>query len=317
MTAAGEGGAREEEEEVVHPGEVATIKLAKARSLVGVPMLKENEVIGGIAIYRQEVRPFSDKQIELLKNFASQAVIAIENTRLLKELRERTDDLTGRTADLTEALEQQTATSDVLKVISSSPGDLEPVFATMLEKAVSICDAKYGNIYRWDGEFLHLLAAHDTPPALLNFAPSIRCLMFISLINILKLRAGGQSSFGCFREHERSRRRRRGRRIPVSTIGGSMGTTALSLLFWRQVERGPTLVPSPEVERGRDVLTLTLFQRERLICAGAQARTGMAWRARNGTMASAMPTGSLASSAWFEPASTNGSVCGNHSRNRS
>ena len=121
------------------------------------------------ACFRHEVRPFTDKQIELVQNFAAQAVIAIENARLLNELRQRTTDLTERTADLTEALEQQTATSEVLQVISSSPGDLQPVFATMLEKAVSICDAKYGNIYRWDGEFLHLLAAHDTPPALAEF----------------------------------------------------------------------------------------------------------------------------------------------------
>ena len=148
---------------------VATIQIAKARTLVWVPMLKDNEVVGIIAIYRQEVRPFTDKQIELVQNFAAQAVIAIENARLLNELRQRTTDLTERTADLTEALEQQTATSEVLQVISSSSGDLEPVFATMLEKAVSICDAKYGNIYSWDGEFLHLLAAHDTPLALAEF----------------------------------------------------------------------------------------------------------------------------------------------------
>ena len=138
------------------------------------PLLKENELIGVIGIYRPDVRPFTDKQIELVQNFASQAVIAIENVRLFGAERQRT-------RELTESLEQQTATSEVLRVISSSPGDLQPVFATMLEKAVSICDAKYGNIYRWDGEFLHLLAAHDTPPALAEFRR--RSALRPSLIN--------------------------------------------------------------------------------------------------------------------------------------
>jgi hypothetical protein len=128
-------------------------------------MLNENKLIGAFVVSRQEVRPFTDKQIELVKNFAAQAVIAIENARLLNELRQRTLDLTERTADLSEALERQTATSKVLEVISSSPGDLEPVFATMLEKAVRICDAKYGNVYNWDGNSFHLAATHNTPLA--------------------------------------------------------------------------------------------------------------------------------------------------------
>ena len=142
---------------------VTLIDSGGARTLLLVPMLKENTLVGAISIYRREVRPFSDKQIELVQNFANQAVIAIENTRLLNELRQRT-------TDLTESLEQQTATSEVLQVISSSPGDLEPVFAAMLEKAVRICDATFGNIYRWDGDTLHLVAAHNMPPAFAEFA---------------------------------------------------------------------------------------------------------------------------------------------------
>ena len=128
------------------------------RTLVGVPLLRQGTPIGVFALTRDEVNPFTDKQIELVTTFGDQAVIAIENARLLSELRQRT-------ADLTESLEQQTATSEVLQVISSSPGDLEPVFATMLEKAVRICDANFGNIYRWDGDALHLVATHNTPPA--------------------------------------------------------------------------------------------------------------------------------------------------------
>jgi GAF domain-containing protein len=128
------------------------------RTVLGVPLEREGQTIGVIVLARTKVHPFTDKQIALVQNFSAQAVIAIENTRLLNELRQRT-------TDLSESLEQQTATSEVLQIISSSPGDLEPVFATMLENAVRICDANFGNIYRWDGDALHLVATRNTPPA--------------------------------------------------------------------------------------------------------------------------------------------------------
>ena len=140
------------------PGMVEAVELAGIRTGLAVPMIKEDELIGIIGIHRREVLPFTDKQIELVKNFAAQAVIAIENARLLNELRQRTADLTG-------ALDQQTATSEVFEVISRSPGGLEPVFQAMLEKAVRICDAKFGSILRWDNEIAHLVATHNAPPA--------------------------------------------------------------------------------------------------------------------------------------------------------
>src|SRR5262249_38480821 len=133
-------------------------KLAGARTVVAVPMLKERELVGVIIIYRQEMRPFTDKQIELVTNFARQAVIAIENTRLLNELRQRT-------GDLGEALEQQTATSEVLGVISSSPGELEPVFEAILVNATRLCEAMFGNLYLYEGGRLRVVASHNVPPA--------------------------------------------------------------------------------------------------------------------------------------------------------
>jgi GAF domain-containing protein len=133
------------------PSVVGLADVAGARTVLVVPMLKENELVGVLAIYRKEVRPFTDKQIELVTNFAAQAVIAIENTRLLSELRE--------------SLQQQTATADVLRVISSSPGELEPVFTAMLANAVRLCAASFGNLYLRDGEFFRLAALHNTPPA--------------------------------------------------------------------------------------------------------------------------------------------------------
>jgi GAF domain-containing protein len=148
-----------------NPTFVAAVELGGVRTFLAVPMLKENELIGVVIVYRQEVRPFNDRQIEIARNFAAQAVIAIENARLLNELRQRT-------TDLTEALEQQTATSEVLQVISSSPGDLEPVFASMLEKAIRVCEATFGNIYRWDGEAFYLLATKNTPQAFAEYRRS-------------------------------------------------------------------------------------------------------------------------------------------------
>ena len=132
-------------------------RLAGARTQVIVPMLKDSDLIGAIIIYRQEVRPFADKQIELVKNFAAQAVIAIENARLLHELRQRTD-------DLTESLEQQTATSEVLRIISGSPGELEPVFNTMLQNACQICKAQFGTLNLYDGSAFRTVALHNPSP---------------------------------------------------------------------------------------------------------------------------------------------------------
>ncbi len=140
------------------PAIVALSNLAGARTIVVVPMLKDTKLVGTIGVYRQEVRPFSDKQIELLSNFARQAVIAIENTRLLRELRQRTD-------DLTESLEQQTATSEVLQVISRTPGDLEPVFKSMLENATRICGANFGQMNLYEEGSFRPVALYNMPAA--------------------------------------------------------------------------------------------------------------------------------------------------------
>ena len=133
------------------PAAVVALELGGIRTVVAVPMLKDDVLLGVFSIYRQEVRPFTDKQIELLKNFAAQAVIAIENTRLLNELRE--------------SLEQQTAMAEVLQVISSSPGELEPVFQAMLANAVRICDAKFGTLNLHDDGGFSVVAMHNAPPA--------------------------------------------------------------------------------------------------------------------------------------------------------
>jgi len=132
-----------------------TQSLIGFRAALGVPLLREGNLIGIMAFQRFKPGDFTPKQIELVKNFAAQAVIAIENTRLLNELRQ--------------SLEQQTATSEVLRVISSSPGDLEPVFEAMLQNSVRICEAGFGQMFLCEGDNVHLVATVGVPTALVDF----------------------------------------------------------------------------------------------------------------------------------------------------
>jgi len=135
-----------------------SIERGSFRTMLGVPLLREGSPIGVIAMTRSTVNPFTEKQIELLRTFADQAVTAIENVRLFEAEQQRT-------RELSESLEQQTATSEVLRVISSSPGDLQPVFSAILESAARLCDANFGNFYRCDDDALRLVATYNTPVA--------------------------------------------------------------------------------------------------------------------------------------------------------
>jgi GAF domain-containing protein len=144
-----------------HPFVAAGVK-AGYRTVLAIPLLKDDELIGAFTLIRQKVQAFTEKQIALLQNFATQAVIAIENARLLHELRQRTD-------DLSEALEQQTATSEVLRVISSSPGEIQAVFEAMLANATRICEASFGVLFSFEGGKFHPEALMNAPESYADY----------------------------------------------------------------------------------------------------------------------------------------------------
>jgi signal transduction histidine kinase len=140
------------------------------RSGLAVPMLRDGQLIGAIAVSRAAPGAFADQHVELLKTFADQAVIAIENVRLFTELQEKNHALTAAHAQVTEALEQQTATAEILRVISSSPTDAQPVFDTIVSSAVRLCDGLFSALYKFDGELIHFVAQHNYTPEALEAA---------------------------------------------------------------------------------------------------------------------------------------------------
>ena len=156
--------------ETEYPETLELLKLNTIHSVAEIPLLSEGKPLGSLAVLRAEVRPFTDAEVTLLETFADQAVIAIENVRLFTELQAKNQALTEAHAQVTEALEQQTATGEILRVISSSPTDVQPVFQTIAESAVRLSGALFGSVYRFDGELVHLVAHHNYPSAALEFS---------------------------------------------------------------------------------------------------------------------------------------------------
>jgi signal transduction histidine kinase/CheY-like chemotaxis protein len=135
------------------------------RTVLAVPMCREDRLLGVISVWRREVRPFSERQIRLLETFANQAVIAVENVRLFRELQ-------AKNRELTEALEQQTATAEILRAISGSPSDALPVFQAIVRNAVALCGSLFANVFRFDGELLHYVASRNTGPGYVELLQS-------------------------------------------------------------------------------------------------------------------------------------------------
>src|SRR5262249_15831506 len=210
------------EDRATEPQNSPSARLASARSAIAVPLLKADELVGAFFIYRTEVRPFTDKQIELVQNFAAQAVIAIENARLLSELRE--------------SLQQQTATSEVLKVISSSPGELKPVFEAMLANAMRVCEAKFGFMYRCSGDNWEIQAQYGAVAA---YADIVR----------RSTRPGPQTVVGRIASTRQT--------VQVADLAASRG----------YAERDPLVIAAVEIGGVRSILGVPLFKEDALIGA--------------------------------------------------
>jgi GAF domain-containing protein len=203
-------------------------QFAGARTVLAVPMLKDNELVGAIVVYRQEVRPFTDRQIALLTSFANQAVIAIENTRLLNELRE--------------SLQQQTATSTVLQVISTSPGELPPVFQTVLENATRICEARFGTMLMYENGMFREVAQYNPPSEYAKVRP----------LNSTIFRAPPDGTLAQIMETKQV--------VHVEDLATRLSTA-------RQDERDRPLVELIELAGARSILAVPMLAEEKLVGA--------------------------------------------------